>query len=177
LPGFSCRQRSTRPFQLRNAETRIREPAHAALARGKLLDLDELQLWDRQNDELRNSHPGLDQKRLFHIGVEQHDSKLAAVAGIDEPRRVHHRETVAGCEPGAGLDEAGVAVRDRDGKPRADEGSLAWRELDALAGREVQAGIPRVGALGNDRVIPQPLDRQLDQRARRTGSTRASATR
>jgi hypothetical protein len=84
---------------------------------------------------------------------------------------------MAGRQPGARLDEPCITLRDRHRKPGADECALAGPELDALAGRQVHPCVSRIGAFGNDGILPEALDRQLDQRARRTGSERASATR
>ena len=54
-----------------------------------------------------------------------------------------------GREPRARLDEAGVALRDRDGEAGADERPLARRELDALAGRRGRGRRrPRTPAVG-----------------------------
>ena len=64
-----------RPSMPRRAEA-----ADAPLGVGQLVDLDELDLGDRQDDELRDPHPGLDDERLARVGVEQVDQQLAAVA-------------------------------------------------------------------------------------------------
>jgi hypothetical protein len=69
---------------------------------------------------------------------------------------------VARREPRARLHEAGVAERDRDREPGADERTLAGRQLDALAGGEVESGVAGVCARGHDCVVAQPLHRQLD---------------
>src|SRR5206468_12356289 len=111
------------------------------------------------------------------IGVQEHVAQLAAIARVDQARRVDDREAVARGEPGTRLDETGVSLRNRDGQTGADERSLARSELDALARREIEPGVTRVRALRHDSIRVQPLDRKLDQRARRAGSERASATR
>ena len=79
--------------------------------------------------------PGSTTKRLACVGVQQRDLQLAAVAGVDEARRVDDRDAVLRGEAGARLDEAGVPVGDRDGEPGADERALTRRQLDALARR------------------------------------------
>ena len=79
----------------------------------------------RQHDELGDPHPRLDDERLARVGVQQRDAQLAAVAGVDEPGRVHDRDPVLRREARARLDEPGVARRDRDREPGADERPLA----------------------------------------------------
>jgi hypothetical protein len=86
---------------------------------------------------------------------------------------------VVGGEARARLDEAGMALRDRDREPGADGRPLAGGELDALAGGEVEARVARVGAGRDDRRVVQPADPELDQALSRrvSGSRLASATR
>src|SRR4029079_15855083 len=98
-------------------------------------------------------------------------------AGVAEPRRVDPRDAVPGREPRPRLDEARVALRDRDRETGADQDPLPRPELDSFAGRQVQPRVPRIGSGWNDCVLAQTLNRQLDQRARRAGSERASAMR
>ena len=92
-----------------------------------------------EDHELGDPHPRLDDERLARVGVEQVDLQLAAVAGVDEARRVDDRDAVLRGEARARLDEAGVPLRDRDGEAGPDERALAGRELDALARGEVEA--------------------------------------
>ena len=80
-------------------------------------------------------------------------------------------------EPRTWLNEAGVSLGDGDREPGPDDRTLARGKLDALARGEIEPGIAMVCALGENRVRAQSLDLQLDQRARRAGSERASATR
>ena len=84
---------------------------------------------------------------------------------------------MAGGQPRAGLHKARVALGDGHREARADERALARAELDPFTGGQVESGVACIGALGDDRLLVQPRDRQLDQRARRAGSVRASATR
>ena len=114
------------------------------------------------DDELRDPHPGLDHERLARVGVQQHDPDLAAVALVDQARRVHDRQAVPRREAGARLNEARVAFGDRDREAGADERPLPRSELVPLAGGEVEAGVARVRALGHDRVRVQAADRKLD---------------
>ena len=189
MPGFSCRQRRMRSCQRRSAETRIRgsRPLSAATSRsrGRRAPLRAARRPRRARPRAPAATtscairmPGSTTNASRAVGVQQHDPQLAAVAGVDEARRVDDRDAVLRREPRTRLDEPRVAVGDRDREPGADERTLAGRELDALAGREVEARIARVRAR---RHAPRP------RRSRRTGSSitptpglrrrRASATR
>jgi hypothetical protein len=64
------------------------------------------------------------------------------------------------------LHEPGIALRNRNGKPRADDGALAGLELDALARRQVEARVAVIGTRREDRVVPESLDRERDQATR-----------
>src|SRR3954470_12300494 len=141
-PCFSWRQRSTRSCQRRIALTRMRgssgtraESPLAALASRQRIDFDRNDLGDREDDELRDAHPGLDDERLSRIGVQENDLQLAAITRVDEPRRVDDRDPVLGGKAGARLHEPGVTVRNRDRQPGADERTFPRPELDALARR------------------------------------------
>jgi hypothetical protein len=149
------------------------EAAHASLRLGQLVDLDGLDPGKLEQDELRDAHPGLDDEGLTRVGVQERDAQLAAVAGVDEAGSVHDRDAVLDRKPGTRLDEARVALGDRDREAGADERALARRELDPVARGQVEAGVARVRARRDDRVVSQPPDRQLDQALSRC----ASATR
>ena len=100
--------------------------------------------------------PGSTTNGSCAIGVEQVDEQLAAVAGVDEPGRVDDRDAVLRGEPRARLHEAGVPLGDRDGEPGRDERALTGRELDTVAGAEVEPGVARVGARRHDRLVAHP---------------------
>jgi hypothetical protein len=136
------------------------EAAHASLGVGELVDDDELDGRDREHDELRDPHSRLDHERLTGVGVEQVDQQLAAVARVDETRRVDDRDPVLRRQARPRLNEARVPLRDRDREPRGDERPLARREDDAFAGGEVEAGVALVRACRQDSLVPEPLDRQ-----------------
>ena len=52
------------------------------------------------------------------VCVDEKDPELVAVASIDEPRGVQHRDAVAKRQAAAGLYEAGVALRDGESHAR-----------------------------------------------------------
>ena len=90
-------------------------------------------------------------------------------------------------EARARLDEAGVALGDRDGEAGADRRPLARAEHDALAGGQVEPRVAGVGALGKRRVLAQPRDRRARSRRsplahavrapRRRGTARSARSR
>ena len=129
------------------------EAAVAARRAGQLRDLDDAP-GDGHDDELRDAHPGLDRERLGRVGVEQDHPELAAVAGVDQARRVDDREAVPGREPGARHDEACVALGDRDRDPGRHDRALAGLQRDALTGGEIEPCVARVGPRRQHGVLP-----------------------
>ena len=105
--GAARRGRAAR----RPSVPRRAEAAHAPLRLGQLVDLDRLDLGHRHDHELGDPHARLDDERLARVGVQQRDAQLAAVARVDEARRVHDRDAVLRREARARLDEARVARR------------------------------------------------------------------
>src|SRR5205823_13589214 len=117
---------------------RAAEALLAALAPRQLADLSRLGERHRDDDELRDSHPRLDDEPLGAIRVEQDHPQLAAVTGVDEAGRVQDGDTVARGESRAWLDETGMTIRDCDGEAGADHGALPRSELYALARGEIE---------------------------------------
>ncbi len=105
--------------------------------------------------------PGSISNSLLAIRVEQQHPELAAVAGVDQPGCVDHRDAVTEREPGARQDEAGVTGRDLDRDAGADRCPLAGSEQRRLGGAQVEAGIAFVGARRQQRAGLQQADLQL----------------
>src|SRR6185437_9085604 len=104
-----------------------------------------------QDNELSDPLARLGDERPLAVGVQEYDHDLAAVARVDQARRVDDRDPVPGREARPRLDEACIPLRDRNREPCADE-----------------------------RVLAEPLDLELDHRprARAAGSaTRYGAKR
>src|SRR5581483_842768 len=99
---------------------------------------------------------------LALVGVQEDDLQLAAIARVDEPRCVHDRDPVLCREARARLDEAGVALGDRNSESRADGRARSGCKLDAFAGGEIETCVAAVRARRYDRVVAQTLNRQLD---------------
>ena len=109
--------------------------------------------------ELRDAHPGLDDERLGAVGVQEDHLHLAAVARVDEARRVHLAEPVARRQARARHDETGVSGGNRDREPRPDHRACPWRDLDPLAGGEIEPRIGLVRLAGKLRVRAKAPDR------------------
>ena len=130
-----------------------------------------------QDDELGDPFARLGDERPLAVGVQEHDLDLAAVARVDQARRVDDRDPVPGSKARPRLDEACIPLGDRHGEPRADERSLPGPEPDLVAGGEVEAGIAVVGAVRHARVLAEALNLELDHRPRAFALAAGSATR
>ncbi len=106
----------------------------------------------RNHDELGDPHTLLDDECPLLVGVEKDDFELAAVAAVDEAWRVDDRDAVLSREPGARMDEAGVAFRDRDGEAGSDECPRAGRQLYSLGRGKVEPRVAGVRAHRQRRV-------------------------
>ena len=111
---------------------------------GQLVDDAQLDRRHGQQHELRDPHPGLDLERVLAVGVQEDDAQLAAVAGVDEPGRVHDRDPVLDRR---GRSAAARSRRSRAGSRRRRPSRRVARspglEHDALARGEVEARVSR----------------------------------
>ena len=124
----------------------------------QLARLDDLDR-DRRNDEqLGDAHPRLDREGLLAVGVEQDHANLAAIAGVDHPRRVDDREPVAQRQARARHDETCVAVRDLDRDACSDSRPLAGPDRERLAGAEIEAGVAAARPRRQHRVVAESRD-------------------
>src|SRR6185295_3042660 len=103
-----------------------------------------------------------DDEGLARIGVEEDDSNLAAITGVDQARGVDDGDAVPRGEPRAGLDAPCEALGDRDGEPRSNHGPLPRFELVPVARGEIEARVTGVRALGEGRLGAKAADRELD---------------
>src|SRR4029453_8023393 len=140
-------------------------PEAALAPRGgrELGDVDEADPGDGLDNQLGDAVAAADGERLGRGRVEQHQTDLTAVAGVDRAGGVDHGDAVAGGQAGAGMDEGGVAVGHGHGQPGADRGPPAPREDHVLGGAQVGPGVAGmgVGGQGQVQVRVQPADRQL----------------
>jgi hypothetical protein len=90
---------------------------------------------------LRDAVAGRDLERGLAVGVQQQHLQLAAIAGVDQARRVDERDAVFGGESGARQHEPRVAQRQLDGDARADRRAPSRRERRRLEGVQVVARV------------------------------------
>ena len=184
LPGFSCRQRSTRSCQRRSADDtdarlhqcarRSRSRARRAPSRRQLVDLDELDVGQPAGSRAgRSASRARRRTSRARSVLSEVDQQLAAVARVDEPGRVDDRDPVLGREARSA---AGRSPRSPPGsRRRGPVGTSArspGRELDALARGEVEAGVARVGP----RRAAPPRRAGAGSAARSGGSRRFGAS-
>ena len=113
---------------------------------------------DPLNDELCDALTAHDAKGVLGIGVDEQHLELAAIAGVDETRRVEARDPVLQGEPAAWLHEAGIPDGYCNGGAGGHERSSATRrELDVVARDEVGTRIT-VGGVGRHREVGVEAD-------------------
>ena len=101
------------------------------------------------DDELCDALAPLHQEILVGVGVDQQHLELAPVAGIDEPRRVETGHAVFERQAAARLDEAGIALGNRDRGARGNEGAAtAAGQQHIVTSDEVGARVSRSGVRG-----------------------------
>ena len=114
------------------------------------------------DDELGDPHPRLDDERLAASVLSSDDAQLAAVAGVDEPRRVHDRDPVPRGEARARLDEARVARPGSRPRARCRRGRARPARARRARRPRGRARVARVRARRQHGVRAQPPDGQLD---------------
>src|SRR5438105_4895778 len=102
-------QLSYRP--LASASRRSETPGPTT-GRRELLDLGQRHPGNGEDDELSDLVAAADVDGVPPVQVDGDHLDLAPVPRVDEAGRVHEAEARPGCKAGAGLHEAGVAVRD-----------------------------------------------------------------
>ena len=95
------------------------------------------------------------------VRVEERHPDLAAVARVDEPRRVHDRDAVLRGEAAARQHQRGGAGGQRDPQPGADGRARRRREGHRLGRTEVGGGVAGDRPLGHG-----PVDQHLDHEGR-----------
>ena len=107
--------------------------------------------------QLRDPVAGLDREALAAL-VAEDDLDLAAVARVDQPRRVDERDAVLRGQPGAGGDQAGDPVRQGDRDPGRHDPVLARRDDLRRDRAQVVARVALAGARRGHGVGVQQLD-------------------
>lgn len=135
----------------------------AALGELALIRLGELRFLDRLDDELSDAVTSLDLVGNRRVGVDQQDTKLVTVSGVDQAGSVEARDAVAQRQAAAGEDEARVSRRQRHGDPRGHEPPVtAGGEHDVFAGVEVRPGVSPVCVRRDGQVGVEPDERHLE---------------
>ena len=119
----------------------------------------------RRSRAARSGRPTAISNGSRAVGVQQQDPHLAAVAGVDQARRVDERDAVPRGQAGARQHQARVALRDRDRDAGADARPLPRADRRGLGRAQVPAGVVLVRALGRARRVGEPLE--LDASLRR----------
>src|SRR5207244_1960350 len=146
---FSSRKRASASTSGSSGTTRRPEAARPALMIVELVDGDELGLLDTLDHELRDAVADAHVVVRRWVGVDEHNHQLAAIAAVDEPRRVEAGNAVVGGEAAAGQHEAGVTIGNGDADAGTDaRPSPAGLERDGLRCGEVGPGVTRVGVAG-----------------------------
>jgi oligoribonuclease len=124
-------------------------------------DLVEVALRHGEHDELGDPVAATHVIGLGRIGVDEHDAQFVPVAAVDQTGAVQHRDPVAQGQPGAGLDETGVPDGDGDGDAGRDQTpAAACRQVEVVAGQEVEPGIPGPGIAGRRQIHVEAHDAQ-----------------
>src|SRR3984957_13699204 len=111
--------------------------------------------------QLRDAVTASERDRPGLIGVQQDYLDLATVPGVHRARRVHQGDPVPGREARAGVQRAGVAVRQGDRDPSADHGPLPRPQVDVLGRRQVDAGVTGAGIARQRHLGVEPGDQHL----------------
>jgi len=132
---------------------------------------DEMGLADLLDHQLGDPVPASDGEGLGSVRVEQIDQDLTAVTRVDRTGRVHHRDAVPGCQPGAGVYESDVPGREGDGDTGGNKGSLPRGEDHILSGMKIRAGVARVCVDRHREIGVKARDQHLDPRGVSHGSS------
>ena len=122
------------------------------------------------DQELRDAVARVHVKGVMTVGVEQDDAHLAAIAGVDEARRVDQGDTVLGGEAGARQREGRDPRRQTQSDAGADHLALLRRHDRVLDREEVEGGVAVVGALRQARTGGEEHHGDLQRHARHSSS-------
>ena len=138
------------------------EPAGAAAVGrgGQLVDHARLRRHERHQQQLCDPVAGLAGVGLG-AEVDQHHADLAAVARVDQPGPVDHREPVPRREPGPRHHQPARPLRQRDRDAGADHRPLTGSEREALEAAQVEPRVAGARAGGRHRGGVQELDLEL----------------
>ena len=147
-----------------SASTRA-EATIAAARVAERVDRDRFGQGDGRHDELRDPLAGLDPEGLGRVGVEQQHPHFPPVAGVDQPRTIDQRDPVIARDPRPRQHQPRMPRRNLHRHPGPDAPPLPRPQMRRLTRIQIQPGIPRMRARGQDGLVLQLCDPQLHGRA------------
>ena len=117
---------------------------------------------DPLDDQLGDPVAAPEHHGLARVEVDHAHLDLAAIAGVDRAGRVDQADPVPDRQPGARVDERGVAVRQRDGDAGGQQRALARRQLRVDRGVQVGAGVAGMGVRRQRDAGVEPADQDVD---------------
>jgi DUF3093 family protein len=151
-------------------------PTFATVGAGQPLDLDEASVRDVLDDELGDAVAPVERDARVAIVVDERDSDLATVPGIDGARRVDDRHAVTHGEAGPGMHERDIPRGQCDGDSGANCGAFARSELDVGRRDEVGTGVAGMGVRRKRQVGVEPTQQDRDVHARVEGRAHKEAS-
>jgi L-seryl-tRNA(Ser) seleniumtransferase len=137
----------------------VAEAAAAVLTVERLDDM-PLDFLDSLDHQLREPVATMHDERVLRVGVQQDHLHLAAVGGVDQTRRIGHRQAVVQRVSTAGKHEAREAGRDGDRDAgRHQQPATARRHDPILSRTKIKAGVARMCVRGQGQVGVESNDR------------------
>lgn len=125
------------------------EPAVTAVGLVEFIDLDKLDVFDRLDDQLRDSLTSDDLEILTGIGIDEQHLQLTPVARVDQAGGVQTGHTVFQRQTAAGLDESRKSRRNCDRHACGDQGPAATGgQGDVLTRTQIDSCVARFRVLG-----------------------------
>src|SRR5438552_13725513 len=117
------------------------KPSMPALRRVEFINFNELHLWHRQDQHLRDAHAALDGETLWPE-IDQRHLHFAAIVAVDGAGRVDHGDAEAARESSSGSNLCFVTMRNCHREAASDQANLSAPELDRPVdrGRKIEAG-------------------------------------
>ena len=142
------------------------EAASAARCLIQLVDPHQRHFFHSLNHELGNPITALDVKWFKLIGVDHDDGHLASISRINEPRRVHQRDSVTRSQPASGQYESGVTEWYSDGDSGRNHCALAGFEHEINAACQVETRIAFVLITRHWQIRVEKFDLKFYHRVR-----------
>src|SRR5262249_52009847 len=134
-------------------------PLDAPARPRKLIDEVEVCPLHPLNDKLSDPVAAAYLRRRHSIMVHQVHHDLTAVPGIHRSGCVQHGHTDAGGEPGAGMPQPSVPLRQRDRDPGTHQATLARWQLHVVGRHQIGARVARMGVCRHRQIRIEPAQR------------------